>query len=184
MTVTSGRLLRMTVDALIAAQTDAGNRVFTPGNWPTKIADYPVLLVQVTHEDTQSTGRGAVAFTVVTTVRITGRVDSVGEAANQGGAHAEDKLWALQRQLEMAVINSDKFVDPDTGTPFLQQYPSIRSQVGLSAAGEVEIAELVMDVGMEFFQGPADFAPTPETTIDRIQLDDQRPELGLTGVAS
>jgi hypothetical protein len=181
MTVTPGRLLRMTVASLLAAQTDAGNRVFIPGDWPTQLDQFPLVLVQVTRDDKASIGRGAVGFTVVTTIRITARVDALGEPSDQGGAHAEDKLWSLQRQIELAVINSDNFVDPDAGAPFLQQFPSIRSQVGVNADGETQIAELVMEVGMEYFQGPDDFYATVATDIAGFNMHDQRPGLGLTG---
>jgi hypothetical protein len=181
MTVTPGRLLCMTLDSLLAANTDAGSRIFTPGDWPTQLDQFPVILVQVTRDDKQSTGRGGVAFTVVTTLRITARVDALGETADLGGAHAEDRLWRLQRQIERAVINSDHFIDPDAGVPFLQQFPSIRSQVGVNADGETQIAELVMEVGMEYFQGPDDFYATAETEIAGFNVRDQRPALGLTG---
>jgi len=183
MTVTSARLVKMTVKALRLARTDAGDKVYTPGDWSTRLTDFPLILVQAVHEDKQSSGRGPPSFTVVTTIRITGRVSAMGQPSDQGGEHAENMLWRLQRQIERAVINADVFVDPDTNTPFIQQFPSIRTTLGATAEGAQQVGEIVIDLAIEYFQGPDDFYGTPEVEIAGFDLQDQRPALGLTSTA-
>jgi hypothetical protein len=88
--------------------------------------------------------------------------------------------WASRqtRAARTPKISSGAFSDRSS---FLQQFPSIRSQVGVNADGETQIAELVMEVGMEYFQGPDDFYATVATDIAGFNMHDQRPGLGLTG---
>ncbi|MDR3513780.1 MAG: hypothetical protein P4L73_19255 [Caulobacteraceae bacterium] len=156
---TTAKLVRLTVEALRAARTDAGDRVYSPGDWPTKTSILPVLLVQARRDDKVSQGRGSIAFTTTSTVRITGRVDATGAPADAGGEHAEDRLWRLQRQAERAVINADGIA------PLLQQFPTIRTEIGFNSEGQLQLGEFVMEIAMEYFQGPEDFFETPTTDI-------------------
>ena len=65
--------IRGLVVAALKNNTDAGDRVYSPRDWPTMDEDFPVLLVQTPLDVKHSLGRNAPQFTTVTTVRITCR---------------------------------------------------------------------------------------------------------------
>lgn len=69
--------IRTMVVAALVGHTDAGDRVYSPRDWPTSSAIYPALLVQTPFDHKKALGRNTPAFTTVTTVRITGRVQNM-----------------------------------------------------------------------------------------------------------
>ncbi|EPG9560530.1 ATP-binding protein, partial [Morganella morganii] len=83
-------------------------------------------------------------------------------------------LEALREQIERAVINSYEL------TRKIQQFLNIRSQINISAAGEGHMAQLLMDLDIEYYQGPEEFYPVdadPLTGIDiSVQMPDGSPE--------
>ncbi|HEV2365401.1 MAG TPA: hypothetical protein VGS12_14525 [Caulobacteraceae bacterium] len=165
MTTTTSQLLDLVVGELQAANTAAGARVFKPGDWATSQANYPVLLVRATAEDKESLGNADVQFKVTATIQVVGRVSAPALAADAGAANADEALWALARQVEVAVINAYDL------TILLQQFPFVRTKVGFSAEGEQHQAEFVMEIGLEFYQGPEDFCPPALTPITEIDVE-------------
>lgn len=166
MTTTAG-LVKLTVQAIREARTDAGDQVFSPGDWPTIPKTFPNLLVRAIREEKTSLGLGGIEFTVVTTIRISGRVAAPAQSADAGGTDAEVLLWRLQRQVECAVINYDGFFSFDSPNR-LQQYPSIRAGFSTDATGQLQLGEILIDLDMEYYQGPEDFYPTVEAPIGEI----------------
>ena len=161
---TTATLLNL-VQTVLTGTTAAGGNVFVPGDWPTWEGEYPLLLVQALRERKDSQGNGGINFTVTSTIRITGRVSAPALAEDVGASNAEAALWALARQVEVALINQY-----DT-TLQLQQFPFIDTQIRVSAEGREHFAEVVMDVGMEFYQGWEAFAPTQTTALTEVTID-------------
>lgn len=160
----------LVVTALKAAQTDAGDRVYSPRDWPTFSPDYPVLLVQTPLDQKHSMGRNAPQFTSVTTVRITGRVEAFDGETNNGAVQAEAALETLREQIERAVINSYEL------TRQTQQYREIRSAIDVDASGEGHIGQLTYEIDVEYFQGPEDFYPVQTDELQGIDLRIQQPD--------
>ncbi|HDL7427115.1 TPA: ATP-binding protein [Yersinia enterocolitica] len=146
--------IRQLVVAAILGKTDAENRVYSPRDWPTTEEMYPVILVQTPIEEKQSLGRNAPQFNTITTVRITGRLQELdGENENDGANKAELALERLREQIERAVINSYDL------TRQTQQFARVRSTIDLDSAGEGHLAQLLMELDIEYYQGPEDFYP-------------------------
>ncbi|MBX9498393.1 ATP-binding protein [Yersinia enterocolitica] len=146
--------VRQLVVAAILGKTDAENRVYSPRDWPTTEEMYPVILVQTPIEEKQSLGRNAPQFNTITTVRITGRLQELdGENENDGANKAELALERLREQIERAVINSYDL------TRQTQQFARVRSTIDLDSAGEGHLAQLLMELDIEYYQGPEDFYP-------------------------
>ncbi|EKN3941788.1 TPA: ATP-binding protein [Yersinia enterocolitica] len=146
--------VRQLVVAAILGKTDAENRVYSPRDWPTTEEMYPVILVQTPIEEKQSLGRNAPQFNTITTVRITGRLQELdGENENDGANKAELALERLREQIERAVINSYDL------TRQTQQFARVRSTIALDSAGEGHLAQLLMELDIEYYQGPEDFYP-------------------------
>ena len=161
---TSFDLLGLTQTALLG-HTDAGGRAFTPGDWPTQPDQYPLLKLRVIAEDRQSLGRGGPPqFLVTTTVRILGEVSAPAAVDDAGATVAEAALWQLKRQVEVAVINSYPL------TILIQQFPFIRSQLNFNSEGATHLAGIQIDVGLEFVQGPEDFAPIQAPAIAEVDI--------------
>ena len=158
-------LRALTVQALLN-QTDAGAKVFAALTWPTWDGSYPLIYIQAPLEDKSSLGpNGAPQFTVTTTMRISARVQGPAKPNNVGAAEIELALERFQEQIEIALINYTPLMS------ILQQFPFVRIEKIVSSEGAMNQGELVMQVGMEFYQGPEDFYPIPTFDLERVTLD-------------
>jgi hypothetical protein len=164
MTVTADVLQDLMVTALTGA-TGAGARVYAPRDWPTKTDDMPILLVQSPRERKEGLGRsGAPQFTVTTTIRVVARVTAPAQTGDRGAQAALAAIGVLQRQIEVAAINSYEL------RKAIQQFTSVDVVTGVKSDAELHIAELVMDFALEFYQGPEDFAPIASSPIEQLAL--------------
>lgn len=163
--------VRQLVVAAILGKTDAENRVYSPHDWPTTEEMYPVILVQTPIEEKQSLGRNAPQFNTITTVRITGRLQELdGENENDGANKAELALERLREQIERAVINSYDL------TRQTQQFARVRSTIDLDSAGEGHLAQLLMELDIEYYQGPEDFYPIEADPLLGIDITIAMPD--------
>jgi hypothetical protein len=144
--------IRDLVARILDGSTDAGIEVYTPSDWPTWQNDYPVILVSCPREEKISTGgRGTVEFTVVATIRIVAKVQMKAYRADLGATIAEGILEGLEGQIQRLVINNPTLMRK------LSQIPSVESRIAVNAEGEQHLAELALEIGCEFYQGPEDF---------------------------
>ncbi|HHH1266482.1 TPA: ATP-binding protein [Yersinia enterocolitica] len=166
----TAQVRKLVVDAIIG-NTDAGNRVYSPRDWPTTEEMYPVILVQTLIEEKQSLGRNAPQFNTITTVRITGRLQELdGENENDGANKAELALERLREQIERAVINSYDL------TRQIQQFAKVRSTIDLDSSGEGHLAQLLMELDIEYYQGPEDFYPIVGDPLEGIDITMSMPD--------
>ncbi|TPG62556.1 ATP-binding protein [Ewingella americana] len=171
--------LRQLVITALTGKTDAGEGVYSPRDWPTSEDMYPAILVQTPFDLKNSLGRNVPQFTTVTTVRVTGRLQELDEADQDNGAvKAQDSLEQLREQIERALINSYDL------TRQIQQFLQIRSTVDISAAGEGHTAQLLMELDIEYYQGPEEFYPIETTPLEGVDITiiepDGTPEVGVT----
>lgn len=160
----TAQVRQLVIDAIIG-NTDAGNRVYSPRDWPTTEEMYPVILVQTLIEEKQSLGRNAPQFNTITTVRITGRLQELdGEHLDDGANKAYLALERLREQIERAVINSYDL------TRQIQQFARVRSTVDLDSGGEGHMAQLLMELDIEYYQGPEDFYPMVADPLNGIDI--------------
>ncbi|XTZ40069.1 ATP-binding protein [Salmonella enterica] len=163
--------IRQLVVASLVGKTDAGERVYSPRDWPTRADIYPVILVQTPFDHKRSLGRNAPAFTAVTTVRITGRVQEYdGESDDEGAMRAEIALETLRDQVERAVINSYEL------TRRIQQYVEVRSTVNVDADGEAHLGQLLVEIDIEYYQGPEDFYPIKTSPLEGTDIMIEMPD--------
>jgi hypothetical protein len=184
---TSRDLRELAVQGLLAPNsvtlatnaTDAGTNVFSPRTWATWNSSYPVLLVQTPDEDGESWGRhGPPAFTVTTRLRVTARAQAAAQTNDQAAVIVEEQLEDMREQIKAALINYPPLMS------LLQQYPYFRSTINVSGEGSEPIGELVIDIGLEFVQGPRDFYQPQLTPLEGVDVTVQEPdgttEPGLT----
>ncbi|MBK5075092.1 ATP-binding protein [Budviciaceae bacterium CWB-B4] len=163
--------VRMLVISALTDKTDAADRVYSPRDWSTSEDMYPAILVQTPIDVKNSLGRNAPQFNTVTTVRITGRLQELDEEQEDNGAvKAEIALEQLRDQVERAVINSYDL------TRQIQQFLQVRSTIDVNAAGEGHIAQLLMELDIEYYQGPEDFYPIDAPPLDGIDITIQMPD--------
>ncbi|WP_237387329.1 ATP-binding protein [Xenorhabdus sp. Sc-CR9] len=165
----AAQLRNMVVTALMD-KTDAQSRVYSPRDWSTRSEDYPCILVQTPFDHKKSLGRNVPQFHTITTVRVTGRIEEFDNETDYGAERAELALEALREQIERAVINSYEL------TRVVQQYAEIRSQIDIDASGESHMAQLLMDIDIEYYQGPEDFYPIEPHPLDGIDVTIAMPE--------
>ena len=160
----------MVVTALVG-HTDAGDRVYSPRDWPTSSTIYPALLVQTPFDHKKALGRNTPAFTTVTTVRITGRVQEYdGETDDDGAMRAETALENLREQVERAVINSYEL------TRKIQKYAEVRSTINVDADGEAHMGQLLFEIDIEHYQGPEDFYPVDPPPFEGVDITITMPD--------
>jgi hypothetical protein len=163
--VTTAGLLQTTLDLLTDTTAASGN-VYGPGDWSTWDGGYPYIRVRPLREHKESQGNGGINFEVTSIIRVTARVSSPAMSSDAGAAAAEAALWALGRQIEVAVINAYSLKAYQ-----LSEFPFVDTQVAVSAEGNEHYAELVMDIAMQFYQGPEAFAQAPQIALTQITID-------------
>jgi len=163
--------IKSLVIGALTGKTDAGARVYSPRDWPTSEDMYPVILVQTPFDVKNSLGRNVPQFTTVTTVRVSGRLQELDELEEDNGAvKAEEALEQLREQIERAVINSYEL------TRQTQQFLQIRSTIDISAGGEGHTAQLLMELDIEYYQGPEEFYPVETTPLEGIDITIAMPD--------
>lgn len=161
---TTSELRQITAEALKVG-TAAGNNVFAARTWPTWSGSYPIIWLHSPAEDKESLGRqGGPQFTVTATIRISARVQLKALPQNAAAAAMILALEEIQRQIEKALINFPPLMSR------LQQFPFIRSEMVDSDEGAQNLGELVMDVGMEFYQGPEEFYQIPTDPLHELSI--------------
>lgn len=146
--------------------TSAGARVYSPRTWATFKGQYPAIFVTTPSEDRESLGRhSAQQFTTTATVKIAARLSVPAVASDLGAAQAQVALETLKTQIEQALINNPAI------TQLIQQIAFLRSEIEVSAEGEQPMAELAMQFGYEFYEGPEDFYPIDGDPLEEITLD-------------
>lgn len=175
MIVTSLDLLGMVRDALAAGTTDAGTRIFTPGDWPAQPDEYPITKLRLINETRQSIARsGAPEFMTVALIRIISEVSAPAKLDDGGATDAETACWRIKRQNEVAIINSYPL------TAVVQQFASMFSQLSFSSEGATHLAGVQTDLSIEFYEGPESFAPIATDDLDAVHLTDpNHPRHGL-----
>ena len=161
---TSSELRLLAVEGLMG-KTLAGTRVYSARTMATWKGEYPMLYLHSPVEDMESLGRnGGPQFTVTSTLAISARVQENNLPRNGGAALVLLDLEMIQQQIKMALINYPPLMSR------LQQYPFIRSEMHESGEGESDLGELVMQIGMEFYQGPEDFYPFTPDTLEQVNI--------------
>ncbi len=126
-----------------------------------------MLLVLLGDEDGDSLGRnGPPQFNVTATLRVVARVEQPAEDDDKGAALAYASLETLRDQIKAALINYTPLMEQ------LQQFPFFRSriQVGGQEASAMHQGQLVVDIGLEFFQGPDDFCAPDTNQLSEIDI--------------
>lgn len=128
------------VRALIAAGTDAGDRVYSPRDWPTTANQYPVILVKMPREQKNSGGRSTPQFNTTAFLSISTRVTG----KNEG--EVEEKLDRLCEQIENAILTSYDIVSQ------IQQFTHVDTQINITAEAGKHFGEAAIEIGLEFFE--------------------------------
>jgi len=164
--VTSETLLALCVAALRAdGATDAGTRVYSPGDWPSQQATLPQIKLRIARESRVSLGRsGSPQFTTTATIRILAEAQAFAQTDNAGAEQAQALAWALKRQVEVAIINSYPLFSA------IQQLAGMRSDLAYNSDGATHIAGIQMDLDLEFYEDADSFAPIATSAISDVLI--------------
>lgn len=170
----SSDLRGLCVAALIAANTAAGKRVYSPRDWPTAGADYPAILVSTPDEEKDGTDgreyRNGPYFNVTVTLRVQARVSVPAGANDIGGVKALAALDVLQPQIEKALINNPTIMADGKGGLRFSGQPFVHVQNRTSAEGANHVGDLQMDIGFEFRQAHEDFYPIVGDPLTDLEI--------------
>lgn len=169
---TAAQLRAIAVDALTGT-TDAAENVFSPRDIPTWDGTYPMLIVVTDDEDGESLGRnGPPQFNVTSTLKVLGRVEQAAQDDDVGAALVYGALETLRDQIKAAVINYTPLMSQ------LQQFSFFRArmQVGGKEDAAQHQGQVVVEIGMEFFQGPDDFNQPTLVAFEEVDLTISEPD--------
>ncbi|WP_392563206.1 hypothetical protein RHO12_12685 (plasmid) [Orbus sturtevantii] len=170
----SNTIREMFVTAL-HGNTEAKNRVYSPKDWATYDAHYPVILVTTPLESKNSLGRNIPQFNTVTTVQVLARVSTIDDFTS-GDFQSLFNAELIKEQIEKAIINSYEL------TRNIQQFLSVKSQIQSNALGEEHITELLMLFDVEYYQGPECFYDVDSSNLTGIDIQVKQPEATISPV--
>jgi len=114
-------------------------------------------------------------FNVTASIEIIARTKSPALVGDAGSAAALLAAERLKAQIETVLVNNPAiWSDPDGGQR-IQQFTSVESDLSTNSEGEMPMAELVLTIDVEFFQGPEDFFPIPLTPLQRVDFTADQP---------
>lgn len=156
------------VAALKAANTLAGQRVYSPRDWPTWNGIHPAIIVRTPNESAQSLGPvGVPTFNTTITLTISGRTERDSEA------HADADARTLAQQIKSAILQNGQFIK----TQAVQQFVGFTSRIEVTAEGRQHIGDVTVSFSIEVFQvyeptidAAGDPIGTPLTNV-RIHID-------------
>lgn len=172
---TSAQLRGLFINALKGA-TDAGQSVYSPFDWPTAQDAYPAVLVRAPKERKRSLGRNSPLFEVTTHIEIVARTKAVAQVGDAGSAEALAAVEVIKGQIEVALINNPAVCfDPVTGGQRIQQFAYVESDTETSSDGDMPLAELRMQMEVEFIQDANDFHPVPSAPLQTVSAGVSQP---------
>lgn len=160
----TAELLALAVGAL-KGQTLAGDRVYSALDWPATASHYPLIYCKTPTEEKESLSRnGPPSFNVTATLKVEARAE-VGALANgQSAALLEQQLALMGQQIQVALINNPALMGE------LQQVPFIRTEMSMTSAGNKELGEIEVAIGLEYFQSAEDFFPLPSWDLKTVAI--------------
>ncbi|MEC9657553.1 phage tail protein [Escherichia coli] len=166
---------RKIVTCALSDVSGAGWQVYSPRTLPVQPDQYPLVIVSVQSEHKVSQGRHVPQFTTTTTLRIDGRVLAYdcGEATESAAGVAWEAAEAMKEAIERAVIGN-----PAVRMKF-QQISSIRSHIGVDSDGEAHFGIVVLELDMEYYQGPEDFFPSEIVPLREVNVRGVHPSFRL-----
>ena len=133
-------LRNLAIEALKKANTLAENRIYSPMDWPTTPAMYPVILVKTPRERKVSENRSIPKFTTTAELHLSLRVTENSEA------EATDTLEALCEQVENAILTDYALISE------VQQFSYVDTHIEVNSDQRKHLGEAVLQIGMEFYE--------------------------------
>ncbi len=133
-------LRNLAIKALKQANTLAEDRIFSPMDWPTTPAMYPVILVKTPRERKVSESRSIPKFTTTAELHLSLRIEGNSEA------EATDTLEALCEQVENAILTDCNLVRE------VQQFSYVDTYMEVNSDQRKHFGEAILQIGMEFYE--------------------------------
>lgn len=154
MILLKNQLRQLTQQAIIAAQTTAFNRVYSPRDYKLWDGIYPCVQVKTPQQQRQSLGKsGSPNFNTTVSVVIIGTVQADTED------EAEEQLEVLENQIEKAVITNFEILN------VIEQFETIQTEQIVTSEGSQHIGQVQLVFNMQSYE---EFDPTSEIALESI----------------
>ncbi len=161
-------LRRFVVNQIIAANTDAGAKVYENRALPTEVAALPIIVVTTPHDTKEPQMRGSTLYNSIVTlhvaIRTAGASGAVVTAAPELAAAAAE---ALVEQVINATVANQAMLDFDG----LQQFAAIESYLKVNGEGGIITAEADLAFRVELIERIDPTRPTPLLDIRSTVTD-------------
>lgn len=134
------QLRNLAIEALKNGKTIAEDRIYSPMDWPTVPAMYPVILVKTPRERKVSENRSIPKFNTTAELHLSLRVEANSEA------EATRLIEQLCEQVENTLFTNYHLIQE------IQQFSYVDTHVEVSAEGKKHSAEAVLLIGLEFYE--------------------------------
>lgn len=151
--------LRKIAQAALKGATLAGDRVYSPQDLPTWSGEMPILILRTPEENKESLGRTTMPqFTTTATLQVTAQLE--GLTADR----AESDCETIAEQIQRTLINNYDL------TRRIQQFAYVRSRMEISGDASKHVGVLTIQFGLEYYEGPEDFAPVTTVPLKTVTL--------------
>lgn len=156
--LTRVRLRIIALNALIAAETDAGKNVYEY-DWPTNELTMPAILVNWDRERKASNGRTQPNFTTMASLILDVRLEATDVKT------ARKKLDNLLWQIEQAILTSYELRKE------VQQFPFVETESNVDSTSGKHVAHATVTFAMEFFEDQNQYPAIPAVPLKEIDID-------------
>lgn len=154
MNLLKNQLRALTQQAIIAAQTTAFNRVYSPRDYKLWDGLYPCVQVKTPQQQRQSLGKsGTPHFNTVVSVVVIATVQADTED------EAEEQLEFLENQIEKAVITNFEILDA------IEQFETVQTEQVVTSEGSQHIGQVQLVFNMQSYE---EFNPTDEMALEPL----------------
>ncbi len=142
--ITSDSLRDGAVTALVAANTLAGARVYSPQDWPTWTGIYPLVIIRTPRENAEAIAPRTwpPTFNTVVTLAIECRLDADTEADADAGVRQ------LVGQIKDGVFRNGQYIYEQQ----IQAFRGWRERLEITAEGRKHVGQAIVEIDVEILQ--------------------------------
>ncbi len=157
-------IIDLMVAAIKAAETLAGDNIFSFRAIPTRADALPIVIIQLPEADLVSQGRGTPQYTATYTVPIVGRIAVDFTQDDPLGLGIQQAMSAFRLQIQMAILNNTQIMRG------VQQIARVTSRAKFNAENQQRLGELQMAVAVETYVGPGEMHDIGAVDLTGITL--------------
>lgn len=164
---TRRRKLRDAAIALLKGRTQAGDKVYSPRDFPTNDGDLPALRLKVVRSSSENLvgNAGPSQFNTTDTLEVLIRCDATASLDDEGAADAEERVDAIAEQVERLIVNA-----PELQLLGVDEFKAIRRAFGYDGSAALHLGEAMLEFDYVYLQPADDFARPDDAPLTQVAV--------------